>query len=164
MLGSLVLQGLPSSKEKYPKGGCFYCALCALRLGTALVSQASLVGTDQSTQNMPHQKDWVWTPLPNPCIKLAWQLQEPFRLGSQVILSVANTAPSLLFSLMEGEKVNEKHQKQILCTIQMLQMVGLVICIDWAPWLKTSTKIQPEVASNWKCQWAKSQLIAHGNC
>jgi len=65
---------------------------------------------------------------------------------------------------MEGEKVNKKHQKQILCTIQMLQMVGVVICIDWALWLKMSIKIQPEVASNWKCQWAKSLLIAHGNC
>lgn len=68
------------------------------------------------------------------------------------------------FSLMEGKWIIQNHHKQILCTIQMLQMVGLVICIDWALWLKMSTKIQPEVASNWKCQQAKSLLIAHRNC
>lgn len=44
MLGSLALQGLPSSKEKYPKGCCFYCSLCALMLGTALVKPGQPCG------------------------------------------------------------------------------------------------------------------------
>lgn len=159
MLGSLALQGLPSSKEKYPKGCCFYCSLCAL----STCKPGQPCGNRwEYTEYVTLERLHLDIP-PQSCTGLTLTRTIWTWPTGHLVSSKHFSLPGF-FSLMEGKWKIQNHHKQIVCTIQMLQMVGLVICIDWALWLKTSTKIQPEVASNWKCQWTKSLLIAHRNC